>query len=118
MLTFGLMYGPLAAFISSVYSGQVRYTGASLSYHLAAAIGGGPAPIIAGTLLAATGSSAAIAAYIVLSAGVALFATTRLRDLSHLDHRVDYDVQVAGALPAAGHLAAERAALPVEHGPP
>src|SRR5262249_40080297 len=82
MLTFALMYGPLAAFVSSLYSGQVRYTGVSLSYHLAAAIGGGTAPIIAGTLLAATRSTAAIAAYVVLSALIALGATVLLRDRS------------------------------------
>jgi MFS family permease len=93
MITFALLYGPLAAFVSSLYSGQVRYTGASLSYHLAAAIGGGGAPLIAGALLAATKSSAAIAAYVLLSALVALVATRLLRDRSALDHRVDYDVQ-------------------------
>src|ERR1041385_5258781 len=90
MLTFALLYGPLPAFISSVFSGQVRYTGTSLSYHLAAAIGGGPAPIIAGTLLAATGSSLAIAGYVVLSAVIALAAVAFLRDRSKLDHRLDY----------------------------
>lgn len=102
MLTFALMYGPLAAFISSLFSGQVRYTGASLSYHLAAAIGGGPAPIIAGLLLARTGSSATIAAYVVLSAVVALGAAALLRDRSNLDHRIDYDVQVAAAAGRGG----------------
>lgn len=96
MLTFGLLYGPLAAFVSSLYSGQVRYTGVSLSYHLAAAIGGGPAPIIAGALLAATRTSAAIAGYVMVSAVVAVIATVLLRDRSHLDHRIDYDVQTRG----------------------
>lgn len=102
MLTFALMYGPLAAFISSLFSGQVRYTGASLSYHLAAAIGGGPAPIIAGLLLARTGSSATIAAYVVLSAVVALGAAALLRDRSNLDHRIDYDVHVAATAGRGG----------------
>jgi MFS family permease len=93
MVTFALLYGPLAAFVSSLYSGQVRYTGASLSYHLAAAIGGGGAPLIASALLAATKSSAAIAVYVVLSALIALAATRLLRDRPELDHRVDFDVQ-------------------------
>lgn len=116
MLTFGLLYGPLAAFVSSLFSGQVRYTGVSLSYHLAAAIGGGPAPIIAGTLLAATRSSAAIGAYVVVSALVALVATVLLRDRSHLDHRIDYDVQTrtAEAVPAGGLTLAP---VPVPRGP-
>jgi len=94
LVTFALLYGPLAAFVSSLYSGQVRYTGVSLSYHLAAALGGGAAPVVAGALLAATKGTAAIAAYVVLSALVALAATRLLRDRSGLDHRVDYDVQL------------------------
>lgn len=93
LLTFALLYGPLAALVSGLYSGQVRYTGASLSYHLAAAIGGGPAPILAAALLAATKSSAAIAGYTLLSALIALVAAALLRDRSFLDHRFDYDQQ-------------------------
>src|SRR5215831_13916504 len=88
LVTFALLYGPLAAFVSTLYSGQVRYTGVSLSYHLAAAIGGGAAPLIAGALLAATKTSASIAAYVVLSALVALVATILLPDRSRLDHRI------------------------------
>ncbi|HEY7200694.1 MAG TPA: MFS transporter [Candidatus Dormibacteraeota bacterium] len=108
LLTFAAMYGPLPAFVSSLFSGQVRYTGVSLSYHLAAAIGGGPAPLIAGYLLARTGSTAAIAGYVVLSAAVAVVATLLLRDRSRLDHRMDYAAQVA----ANGLAPALRPAVP------
>jgi MFS family permease len=101
LLTFALMYGPLAAFISSVFTGQVRYTGASLCYHLAAAIGGGPAPIIAASLLAATHGSTAIAVYVVLAALVAIGAALLLPDRSRLDHRVDFG---AGVAPAAAPI--------------
>jgi len=101
LLTFGAMYGPLPAFVSSLFSGQVRYTGVSLSYHLAAAIGGGPAPLIAGFLLARTGSSAAIAGYVVLSAVVAVGAALMLRDRSRLDHRIDYATQLHTPVPMA-----------------
>jgi MFS family permease len=93
LVAYASMYGPLAAFVSSLYTGEVRFTGVSLSYHLAAAIGGGAAPLIAGYLLAATRSSAAIAAYTVVSALVGLAAAGLLRDRSPLDHRVDYYVQ-------------------------
>jgi len=111
LVTFALMYGPLAAFVSTLYSGQVRYTGVSLSYHLAAALGGGAAPIIAGTLLAATKSSGAIAAYIVFSALVALVATLLLPDRSRLDHRIDYDIQLR-----AGELGPARVRPPYRNG--
>jgi MFS family permease len=111
LVTFALLYGPLAAFVSSLYSGQVRYTGVSLSYHLAAAIGGGAAPLLAGALLAATKSSTAIAGYVVLSALVALVATRLLPDRSRLDHRIDYDVQTR-----AGDLAPARPRPPSRNG--
>jgi len=107
LVTFALLYGPLAAFVSTLYSGQVRYTGVSLSYHLAAAIGGGAAPLIAGALLAATKSSSAIAAYVFLSALIALIAVRLLPDRSRLDHRIDYDVQLR-----AGDLAPARVRAP------
>src|SRR5215472_977010 len=93
LVAYASMYGPLAACVSSLYTGQVRFKGVSLSYHLAAAIGGGAAPLIAGYLLAATRSSAAIAAYIVLSVLVGLVAAGLLRDRSRLGHSIDYDVQ-------------------------
>jgi MFS family permease len=104
LLTFALLYGPLPAFVTALYSGQVRYTGSSLSYHLAAAIGGGPAPVLAAALLASTRSSAAVAGYVLLSAVVAVAAAAMLRDRSSLDHRFDYAQQArrapALALPA------------------
>jgi MFS family permease len=110
LLTFALLYGPLPALVSGLYSGQVRYTGVSLSYHLAAAIGGGPAPVVAAALLAATKSSLAIAAYVFISAVIGLGAAALLRDRSFLDHRIDYEGQARAGerhgrpLPAAaGH---------------
>jgi MFS family permease len=111
LVTFALLYGPLAAFVSSLYSGPVRYTGVSLSYHLAAAVGGGAAPLIATALLAATKSSEAIAGYIVLSGVIALVATRLLPDRSRLDHRIDYDMQTR-----AGGLAPARARPPSQNG--
>jgi MFS family permease len=101
LVTFALLYGPLPALVSGLYSGQVRYTGVSLSYHLAAAIGGGPAPLLAAALLAATGSSLAIGAYVFLSALIALGAAALLRDRSALDHRIDYAQQTAAVAAVA-----------------
>ncbi|MFT5577775.1 MAG: metabolite-proton symporter [Paraglaciecola psychrophila] len=41
------MYGPQAAFLTELFSTEVRYSGASLGYQLGAILGGAMAPIIA-----------------------------------------------------------------------
>ncbi len=60
-----IMYGPQAALISETFGTGVRYSGAGLGYQLASIIAGGPAPLIAAAILAATGSSTWISLYIV-----------------------------------------------------
>lgn len=50
-------YGPYGAFANEHYDVSVRYTGGSLSYQIAGAIGGGSAPIIGGAMLAAGSGS-------------------------------------------------------------
>ena len=52
----------------------MRYTGAGLGYQLASVIAGGPAPLIAAAILAATGSFFWIAIYIIGCAVVSLIA--------------------------------------------
>jgi len=50
-----LMYGPMTAFFSELFGTRVRYSGISIGYQLSAIIGGGLAPIIATSLVAAGG---------------------------------------------------------------
>ncbi len=69
-----MMYGPQAALISESFGTGVRYTGAGLGYQLASVIAGGPAPLIATAILAATGSFFWIAIYIIACAVVSLIA--------------------------------------------
>ena len=52
LIPHDMMYGPQAALIAECFSPRLRYTGASLGYHLASIIAGGPAPLIAAALLA------------------------------------------------------------------
>jgi MFS transporter, MHS family, shikimate and dehydroshikimate transport protein len=54
-LSHGFMFGPLGAFISELFQTGTRFTGASLGYQLAGAVGGGFAPVIASSLLLAAG---------------------------------------------------------------
>ena len=69
-----MMYGPQAALISESFGTGIRYTGAGLGYQLASITAGGPAPLIAAAILAATGSSFWISMYIVICAVVSLGA--------------------------------------------
>ena len=53
----GMMYGPMGAFLAELYTTGTRYTGASLGYQVAGALGGGFGPLIAASLLAAAGGA-------------------------------------------------------------
>ena len=79
-LVLGLLVAVQAVIVSGAFAAEVRYTGASLSYQLGAALGGGLTPLLAATILGATGTSMAVAGYIALLAlisGVAIAILTR-----------------------------------------
>jgi MFS family permease len=80
-----MMYGPQAALIAECFTPRLRYSGASLGYHLSSVIAGGPAPLIATALFAAYGSGYAIAVYILLTAVVSIVATAFLPDYTNRD---------------------------------
>jgi MFS transporter, MHS family, shikimate and dehydroshikimate transport protein len=70
----GMMYGPMGAFLAELYSTGTRYTGASLGYQVAGAIGGGFGPLIATSLLAAAGGAPNYAWVAVFMLGVCLLS--------------------------------------------
>ena len=80
LIPHDIMYGPQAALIAELFTGRLRYSGASLGYQLASVIAGGPAPLIATWLFATYGTPYAIAAYILACAIVSLIATAFMRD--------------------------------------
>jgi MFS family permease len=80
-----MMYGPQGALIAECFTPRLRYSGASLGFHLASIVAGGPAPIIATALLAATGSGYAVAIYISLCAVVSIVTTIMLPDRTNQD---------------------------------
>jgi MFS family permease len=80
-----LMYGPQAALIAECFTPRLRYSGCSIGYQLASVIAGGPAPLIATALLAATGSGYVIAVYILFCAIVSIIATALMPDLTNRD---------------------------------
>jgi MFS family permease len=85
LIPHDMMYGPQAALIAECFSPRLRYSGASLGYHLASIIAGGPAPLIATALLASTGSGYPVAIYIAVCAVVSIVSTLFLPDYTNQD---------------------------------
>jgi MFS family permease len=80
-----MMWGSQAALISECFSARLRYSGSSVGFHLASLIAGGPAPLIATALFAATGSGYVIALYILGCAIISILATVFLPDYTNRD---------------------------------
>jgi len=85
-----LMWGPLAALTAEVFPPRLRYSGASMGFQLAAVVAGGPAPMIATALLAATGSGYVIALYIFGCAIVSIVTIALLPDVKDRDFARDH----------------------------
>jgi metabolite-proton symporter len=85
LIPHDMAYGPQAAMIAECFPARLRYSGASLGYHLASIVAGGPAPLIAVALLAHYGSGYAVAGYIFVSAIASLAATLLLPDYTNKD---------------------------------
>ena len=77
-----MMYGPQAALIAESFTGQLRYSGASLGYQLASVIAGGPAPLIATWLFGTLHTPYAIALYIAACAVISVAATALMTDFT------------------------------------
>jgi MFS family permease len=99
-----MMYGPQAALIAECFSPRLRYSGASLGYHLSSVIAGGPAPLIATALLASTGSGYPVAIYIAVCAVVSITSTIFLPDYTNRDISQE---EVYGAADGATAIPAE-----------
>ena len=96
-----MMYGPQAALIAECFPTRLRYSGSSLGFHLASVIAGGPAPLIATALFAATRSGYAVAGYIAFCAIVSITATLFLPDFTNRDISQEYDEARPTSAPAA-----------------
>ena len=75
--------------MSELFGTRVRYSGASLGYQLAVILGGGLAPTIATALLATTGTSASISAYmaeacLISVVSILLIVETYLIDIKEM----------------------------------
>ena len=89
LLPHDMMYGPQAALIAESFTGRLRYSGASLGYQLSSLIAGGPAPLIATSLMSRYRSDMPIALFILACAVISILATAALEDKTNRD--VDHD---------------------------
>ncbi len=85
LVVHDMMYGPQAALIAESFTGRLRYSGASLGYQLSSLIAGGPAPLIAFSLVARYRSATPIAIFILACAIITLLATAMLKDSTNKD---------------------------------
>ncbi len=84
-LGHGLMFAPESTYFPELFGAHLRYTGASSGFQVAAAIGGGFAPIIAAALAAYMGGTAGVSIMLILLALVTLAATLCARETKNDD---------------------------------
>jgi len=73
LFAMGLVYGPLGAWLPSLFPVQLRYSGVSLAFNLGGIIGGALAPIVAQALVDRYGIATA-GLYMSAAAAISLFA--------------------------------------------
>jgi MFS family permease len=79
-LTLSMMYGPLAAFFSEMFSAKFRYSGASLGYQLGALLGGAISSLVAAWLFAEFHSNVPISLYIIAVSVIAIACVLALTE--------------------------------------
>lgn len=91
MIGHAAMYGPQAAFFSELFGTEVRFSGASIGYQLAAPFAGGLAPLIATALLQWSGNTTwPVSVYLMLTgaitvASILLAAETFQRQIDEIE---------------------------------
>lgn len=73
-LGHGVMFAPQSAVLPALFGARVRYTGASLGFQAAAALGGGLAPILATALVGVTGKTAGVSLMLAACAAMTFAA--------------------------------------------
>jgi len=76
----GTMFGLLSTYLPELFGTKIRYTGASLGFQVAAAIGGGLAPVLATSLTNSMGGTAGVSILLILLALITLTATLFARE--------------------------------------
>ena len=110
VLLFGVAMAPVGALASvvltQVFPAKVRFSGTSVGYTLAAVLGGAFAPMIAAWLYASTGSSTAIAAYMVIAVLVSVVAVLLMPGDNWREEHPDQEERGGAAATADARLSA------------
>jgi MFS family permease len=93
-------YGVMPTFFAQVFPAPVRYSGLSLGYTLGTVISSAIAPLIATSLLSATGTWTAIAVYMSVAALVSAVAAVWMHELPAGAAAADEPEPAAGFAPA------------------
>lgn len=80
-LLMTIYFGALPALLTELFPVQVRTTGMSLGYNIAATVFGGFAPVIITWFIGATGNKFAPSFYLIIAALISIFALLRTRNL-------------------------------------
>ncbi|MQA04187.1 MAG: MFS transporter [Streptosporangiales bacterium] len=88
---FSVSYGPQATFITELFDARVRFSASSTSFQLGVLLGGAVAPLVAASLVAATGTSMSVAVYVAAVSLVSLFSVLLVsqRDLARGSRDMD-----------------------------
>jgi MFS family permease len=78
LFVMGFVYGPLGAWLPSLFPARVRYTGVSLAFNMAGIIGGGLTPVVA-QALATRGGLVLVGVYLAGASLLSLVAMLALR---------------------------------------
>lgn len=78
----GALHGPLYA---EQYPTRYRYTGASVAYQFSSMVAGAPAALVAGALVAATGTTMAVSWYVIGAAFISLLCVLFLKETYRAD---------------------------------
>ena len=76
----GIMYGPMAAFITEMFGTKVRATGAGFGYQVAGIVGGALAPFVAQLLTETFATTFAVSVYVALTAVIAVVSALLARE--------------------------------------
>jgi MFS family permease len=77
------MYGPQASFVAEQFVTRVRYTGCSLAYTLAGAVGGGLAPLVFTTLYRELPGTLPLKAYIWATLAITIISVLAARETTN-----------------------------------
>jgi metabolite-proton symporter len=89
MVLYGMLYGPIAAYLGELFGTSVRFTGMGIAYNVGGILGAALTPIIATLLVSAAGGSWAFCLYLIALGMVSLVCLLRLPETTNVDLTAD-----------------------------